>query len=252
MPGRNLDWIQIAAILLLVIGAIFLAMRFTENQSIEQITFRQNTHDKAKIQLPDGSIAWIRRGGEIIYPSQFKKKVRKICFIGEGYFEISSDAKHPFIIEAEGTLTRVLGTKFTLNANSKDSLVYLVLEEGKIEFAAIGSSKNEFHKVEPGQQVSFNKSNNKLKIQENKDLNYLSWKTKSYIFLNSPMEEIVKKVEEFYRVNFNTLPESLTKETFSTQFDSLYTLEQVLENLEIITEIKIEKVDNNYYFKPNS
>jgi ferric-dicitrate binding protein FerR (iron transport regulator) len=249
---KKWSWLQVAAIFMLMIGTTYLAIRFTRDHRIEQITLQQNTLDKAKIQLPDGSFVWVRRGGEVIFPAKFRRKERKIKFKGEGYFEIISDTKHPFIIEAEGTITRVLGTKFTLNTTNKDSIVYLVLEEGKIEFAAAGSGRKEYQKVEPGQQASFNRSNKKLKIQENKNLNYLSWKTKSYVFQNSPIDEIVKSLEEFYNVNFKKLPESLKKETFSTEFDSLYTLEQVLENLEIITETKIEKVGNNYYFIPNS
>lgn len=249
---RNWKWLRIAVVLLLIIGATYITTHYSRHRKVEMIVWHQNALENAKIQLPDGSIIWIRQGGEITYPSKFRGKERKIRFSGEAYFEIMSHPKNPFIIQAEGTITRVLGTKFNLNTSSDDSLIFLVLEEGAVEFAYAGSGKNEFTKVEPGQKLRFNKSDHKIYIEENKDLNYLSWKTKSYIYHDRPMNEIISDIECFYDINFNDLPETFSDEYFSFKFDSMNTLEQVLGNLEIITEAKIEKTGNNYYFKPNS
>lgn len=249
---QNWNWLQIAAILLLVVGATYLAIRFTGTTDVELITYKQDKFDKAQFQLPDGSTIWIREGGKVAYPSKFEGRERKIQFSGEGYFKITSDARHPFIIEGGGTVTRVTGTKFTLNTASIDSIVYLVLEEGKVEFAPAGFKKKDFMKVEPGQKLSFDKSNNNIEIKKNNDLNYLSWKTKSYKYLDKPIKDIVTDIEFFYNVRFEEMHASFSNELFSFEFDSLSALDEVLENLEILTESKIEKIGDNYYIKPNS
>jgi len=254
IPDKKMNtvWYKVAGMIILLIGAIYLTLRYSDKQKIIQLTYYQNKYDKENIKLPDGSIIWMRKGSYILYPSKFIRGDRKIEFKGEGYFEVVGDKKNPFIVEAEGTITRVTGTKFSLNTAGDDSLISLILEEGLVEFAPAAANDAEFKSLLPGEKLSYSKSNQTIRVQKNQDMNYLSWKTKSYKFNNNTLDEIIQGIETLYDVRFGKIPDKNTKERYKIEFDSTFVLEQIIENLEIITETSIDKMDDIYYFKPNS
>lgn len=107
------------------------------------------------IVLPDGSRVWLNASSRLIYPSRFEGKERRVYLSGEGYFEVSHDASHPFVVDNNFFTTTVLGTVFNVEAYSRNE-ANLVLVSGKVAVELRGDSAACI--VEPGQQAVFDDS----------------------------------------------------------------------------------------------
>ena len=66
--------------------------------------------------LSDGTKVWLNAESSLLYPKHFAGKERKVQLLGEGYFEVSHNAKCPFIVEAANLVATDLGTAFGIKA----------------------------------------------------------------------------------------------------------------------------------------
>lgn len=92
------------------------------------ISTQNNTYEKT---LPDGSRVFLNYNSTLTYPEGLPGDTRQVSLQGEAFFEVASDALHPFIIEANGTEIRVVGTSFNVNAYGK--IVRVDVKTGKVE-----------------------------------------------------------------------------------------------------------------------
>ena len=69
-----------------------------------------------QLHLGDGTIVWLNSASSISYPVAFRGNERRVKISGEAYFEVAKNPKMPFIVEANGTEVKVLGTHFNVSA----------------------------------------------------------------------------------------------------------------------------------------
>ncbi|UZJ66049.1 FecR family protein [Sphingobacterium sp. KU25419] len=72
-----------------------------------------------KLELSDGTKVWINAMSRLKFPESFGSGERKVQLEGEAYFEVSKDPDRPFIVQANGTDVKVLGTHFNVDAYNK-------------------------------------------------------------------------------------------------------------------------------------
>jgi ferric-dicitrate binding protein FerR (iron transport regulator) len=204
---------------------------------------------EGRIALSDGSIVWLREGSVLRAPKNFTGKSRKVIFKGEGYFEIQTNSDNPFIIEAGGTTTRVLGTKFSLNTNNADSSISLILDEGRVSFAMDGKPKKNSIILEPGERIRCNPETNEIHLERNTRLNHAAWKTKQLIFRNNRLHEIVNDIEDFYNIELHDIPQNLVNETYNFTIDSGTSLEKAIEIISLTIDHPIAKKGDFYYIQ---
>ena len=75
------------------------------------------------VTLPDQTKVTLNRYSSLTYPDRFKGDRRVVQLLGEAYFEVEKDARHPFIVKAEPVEIEVLGTHFNVEAYPADSEV---------------------------------------------------------------------------------------------------------------------------------
>ena len=91
-----------------------------------------------KLTLSDGTEVWLNANSRLAYPTVFNGRERKVELQGEAYFKVAHDARHPFIVDAGGMQTRVLGTEFNVDASdAKRPHVTLVQGSVKVSKANI-------------------------------------------------------------------------------------------------------------------
>lgn len=104
-------WIQVAATVLIMLSATLLVQYFiTDNNSDARFA------NQEKMILNDGTIVWINKTGTFTYYE--KEGARFASFSGEALFEVAKDPNSPFIISCGNISVKVLGTSFTLRADS--------------------------------------------------------------------------------------------------------------------------------------
>ena len=123
---------------LLIFSVWQLVSNFSSNSG-DYLTLETPMGSKMKTTLPDGTEVWQNAGTTLKYPSNFSERDRQVFLVGEAYFHVKSDEKHPFHVQTpEGTVT-VTGTRFNVSNYESDESYSVVLEEGKVSFTPKGA-----------------------------------------------------------------------------------------------------------------
>jgi transmembrane sensor len=191
--------------------------------------------NRSSVVLPDGSKVWINNGTKLIYPEKFKGKNRIVELEGEGFFDVTHDQTHPFIIKIGQNQIKVLGTKFAVVAYPNDRVIKAELISGQIQFDIKEKNQaNLFHTylMKPSQSLAFDKSTGKISQSKVEDSFYKYWINGVYEFKDETFEELAKKIERVYNVKVNFEEENLKKQLFSGTLsinDNIYTLMEVFK-----------------------
>ena len=86
------------------------------------------------VSLPDGSRVILNTGSTLQVAFSADRRRLKLLR-GEALFEVAHDASRPFEVTASGTVTRAVGTRFSVRTLSA-TRVALVVTEGRVEFSS--------------------------------------------------------------------------------------------------------------------
>jgi hypothetical protein len=158
--------------------------------------------------LPDNTIVWLSPGAQVQYPAVFSGSDRKISIKGACFLEVATDPDHPFIINSENLVTRVLGTSFRINDNGDPSTAEVVVLLGSVAVSGrvdskaqqhIASAEVILHKQEKGQ---FSKDGGQLVILKQAEVPEMRiWKKASLSFGNVAMVNIIAVLNRQFAVN---------------------------------------------------
>ena len=223
---------KIAATILLPLFILSTLFLYKENkkQESENMVVSTSEGERANITLPDGSIISLNEKSKLTYtPKTFSKKERNIQFDGEGYFNVSKDKEHPFLINAHGLQIKVLGTKFNLHARKAESSAELILEEGYVSFTSLKTS--DCVSIKPNQKAILDKVTGIIKIINNADIQKATaWKRKEMIFRNNSLAFVLQSIEKNYEINIKTT----YKDSISDPFTGTIPSSNLNEALEVI------------------
>jgi ferric-dicitrate binding protein FerR (iron transport regulator) len=110
----SFHWSRVAAILVLFLGIAALLV-YLKPFSQAYITFSNPSGSIQMIQLPDSSYVSLNANSTLRYAKYFKKR-RSLELTGEGYFKVTHDPSHPFIVKAGNVNVTVMGTSFNIKA----------------------------------------------------------------------------------------------------------------------------------------
>lgn len=195
-----------------------------------------------KEKLPDGSIATLNKSATISYPQRFGNNTRNVTIIGEAFFEVVPNAEKPFIIDANGTIIKVVGTSFNVKTSQQNTEV--IVETGIVEV----SKKSNTVTLHPKEKcmVSVN-SPNPIKDSLT-DMLYNYYRSQRFECLNISLKRVVAVLNEAYNANIVIANPDIENLKFNTNL-----INQKLEdNLDIIAEtleVSIEKSGDKFILK---
>lgn len=141
--GRRFPGWQVAAAVVLLICASLVVWQvrpktpgygydhLVEASSL-QLTETANTNAGPQlVLLPDGSRVTLARNSRISFAADLDKQANREVFLtGEAFFEVTGNPEHPFMVYADGLVTRVVGTSFSVQTGDKK--VSVIVETGKV------------------------------------------------------------------------------------------------------------------------
>ena len=191
----------------------------------------KNTNQKAIIlKLDDGSTVSLEKNSQVNYPQKFTGDKREVFLIGEAFFEVEKNPAKPFLVYANGTVTKVLGTSFRIKAYKDDPQVTVSVRTGKVTVyeksafdAAIlrgGHGEVAGMVVTPNQKVVFDCAAESLKkgiVEQPQPIVPTHSAAYSLVFEDTPASVVLKKLSEYYGIpiqfdetNFSKCPLTLT------------------------------------------
>ncbi len=82
--------------------------------------------------LEDGSVVFLGEQTSLHYPNHFAKNKREVTLEGKALFDISADAKKPFVIDTEPVVVEVIGTRFNIECIDGSSF-FLSVSSGEVK-----------------------------------------------------------------------------------------------------------------------
>ncbi len=122
------NFMKYAALVVIVLLCGFLLGNQEFNNEITMNEIFVPNGNRSSVVLPDGSKVWINNGTKLIYPEEFKGKNRIVELEGEGFFDVTHEKSHPFIVKIGQNRIKVLGTKFAVVAYPNDKLTRCAIE----------------------------------------------------------------------------------------------------------------------------
>lgn len=195
-------WSRIAAVALLPLIAIigFLILRTTENSALDDVTITTAFGSMSSTNLPDGSTVWLNANSSLKYNPDMNSGTRDVFLHGEAYFEVRSDAAHPFNVHTPYITVTAKGTEF--NVNAYDSIASVTLVNG-----LVGVEVNEQSlQLHPGEHLAI--TDGKPVINNNIDTaKYCCWRNGMLIFEDESLLNICNRLQQMYDVEFDIAPE---------------------------------------------
>ncbi len=198
----------------------------------------------SQIELSDGTLVTLNRDTKINYPDQFANDIREVSIEGEAFFEVTPNPNKPFIIHAGEALTvKVLGTSFSVNAYPENDRVEVIVASGKVEVSKLANP----HKItlDPGDKGTFINSSKQLTKSLNDDPNFLAWKTRTFIFNETALAEVIKQLNRVYRVQIELPDHKLDELLLNAHFEK-ETLDFILEVISTTHGLKVQKQAGHY------
>lgn len=184
---------------------------------------------KYQLVLSDGTVVWLNASSSLRFPIAFNGTDRAVELKGEGFFEVSKNAKKPFKVMLEqGAEIKVFGTAFNVNAYEDEQMVKATLIEGKI-----GLSFGEMQRdLVAGQQARIMKGQSSIVVADGIEMDeVVGWKNDLFVFKSLDIKSIMRQISRWYDVEVVYAGE-LGNETFSGVVSAKSNLSQVLKILE--------------------
>lgn len=186
-----------------------------------------------KVVLSDGTEVFLNSDSRLSYPTVFKGKERIVSLEGEGYFKVTRDTEHPFLVKSGKIQVRVLGTEFNVRSYSPDETC-VTLIEGKVTVSdTCGMSTTEMKAGQSARLVS----NGEFIVNDVDIQSFLYWKEGYFYFDDVTLVDMMKEIGRWYNIDiaFRTRKiMDLRMHFFANRHQDIYHLIELLNRMESV------------------
>jgi len=196
------------------------------------------------VALADGTLINLNAGSSLRYPNGFKAEGNREVFLtGEAYFQVSHDAKRPFLVHTDDLEIEVLGTHFNVQAYADEKNSNTLLVNGVVQVKQ-KSNPEDAVVLKPGMQASYTQGSKTLEIASVNTAPYIAWVKGQLYFDQADFPQIARILERKFDVQIQVNNTALKKEKFTAKFKA-ESLEQILKSFN-------ESYPFNYDIKQNT
>lgn len=149
------------------------------------------------------------------------------------FFEVTPNSEQPFIVDASGLSVKVLGTSFSVQTSDQGNEISVILVEGKVSLN--NAHEKELVQLHPNQKADYFVNDEHYTVTEVDSERLTSWRKGIIFYDNASLDEIVRLIEQTYKVSLiYTRPEN-DDQRFSGAFLKTQKLETVLQQTNKLT-----------------
>ncbi len=150
-----------------------------------------------RLLLPDGSRVWLNAESSLRFPTSFASSERLVELTGEGYFEVASNTKQPFVVATASQRVTVLGTHFNVQAYADQAHTSTTLLEGSVQV----SGKAGRSLLAPGEQCRLNGQTGGMQKLQVDTEEVVAWKNGYFIFNETYLADVLRQLGRWYNVD---------------------------------------------------
>jgi len=240
-------WIGIAALLFVLTGVYFYHSYITALfNTTAKYQLTSATTERKQLQLADGTKVWLSPNSKLSYPAKFEENERRVTLDGEAFFEVTHDAKHPFIIKSGDVSTTVLGTSFNVTAYTKQHTINVTLVTGKVAVALNDNNNTKRDTIVANQRLIIDKTTSSItKVNYPDAAAFLDKRLGLYDYKGAALQEVTKDLENQYSIIIQLDPD-LVNRTFYGNLNMTAPLNETLNKLSTVMETKWKKDGGQY------
>ncbi|PWJ58070.1 uncharacterized protein DUF4974 [Dyadobacter jejuensis] len=181
-------------------------LMLSNDSKLEWVQIVNKNKPGIDIKLADGSQVYLHQNSTLKYPKNFAEApLRQVTLEGMARFDIHKDPSRPFLVYAQGLVTKVLGTSFIVKAPKGDTKVTVSVNSGKV---SLYSKREESKAAEngivltPNQQAVFETKTTtfaKSVVDHPEVLDKVA--PPSFYFNNESAVNIFKSIEQAYGID---------------------------------------------------
>jgi ferric-dicitrate binding protein FerR (iron transport regulator) len=175
------------------------------------------------VVLSDSSKVTLDRGARISYaPSFSNTEKREVYLSGNAFFQITKNPMKPFMVHANGIITKVLGTSFKVQTDLASNGVTVEVVTGRVEVykqpvsaaAKTENSKDDGVILTPNQKVVYSGGKNVFETslveepvpieKENKKI-----AKEDFVFEDAPLRTVIQAIEKIYGIKVEVENEAI-------------------------------------------
>lgn len=187
------------------------------------------------VVLADGTRVWLNAASSLRFPTHFNGTERVVELSGEAYFEVSGDARRPFIVKTSCSRIRVLGTSFNVNAYTDMPGERTTLASGAVNVAPAKDGPGVV--LRPGYQATVQQGA-AVKVARADIEEALAWKNGLFIFNAASLGDILQQLKHWYDVDIKCESGIAQQLHFTGRINRYENIAGVLELLEMTGKIK--------------
>ncbi len=247
LESRSTFWrkqsFQLAATLLLLIGAIWLYKTYQTAKTVQPIRESRLAVKPGLINrfilLSDGTKVVLHGHSQLQVDPDFNKKQRTVHLTGEAYFDVAHQAHSPFVIYTGQIKTTVLGTAFNIKAWPQQKDITVSVARGKVK---VEGPNKVLALLTSDKQFTYNTEN----ATSNEKLIEITptWMQDDVTFDDLPFKDIASILSKRYMQSIQFASPELEKCRFTGRFTGTETLEEALKTLTITSNSQF-KFDND-------
>lgn len=254
-------WLAVACVLLLMVGMVSRVIWNSDNRDdLITTVIKAPAGSISEVKLPDGTKVWLNAGSKLTYKKHFSKNTREVFLIGEAFFDVVKDARHPFIVTTSSLRLKVIGTAFNVRSFQNDKTSEASLIRGSIEVMLLNNPDKKII-LKPSEKITV-RNPQQLNAQDAKavlsidqlplitlnNVHYqeadslpaeAQWIENRLVFTSEKFEDLANRMERYFEVSIRFEDENVKKLIFSGGFKD-----------ESINEaMKALQVTGNFHFK---
>lgn len=196
-----------------------------------------DANQQMHLQLADGSQVWLEKNGKLRYQKDFSGSVREVQLTGEAFFEVAKNPHKPFIVYANGLVTKVLGTSFSIKAQANAPTVTVAVKTGVVSVYAQQPSPAQAKAMVllPNQKAVFQCSNAALNktLVEKPTIVLPKQEVQRFVFEDAPAVVVFGALEKAYGVKVIFDEATLQNCNLTISLDD----EDLFQKLEVICKV---------------
>ncbi len=243
-------WLRVAASILIAV-ALGYGLLKSDIMGHSRSVYKTEAGQKTTIILPDNTTVTLNGNSSLSYRDNWnEEKFRSVDLSGEAYFEVTSNAQKPFVVNTAGISIKVLGTTFNVKSYDEDERVETTLVEGKVSIEKMtkGHPAHEIIELSPDQKATFNKESRKIILEQVKPESEAAWIRGSLVFEDEPFSEIIKDLERLYGVKIFVKDKAALQCTFNIRLEG-ESLEEVLKLFSLSEDVKYRIEDRQAWIE---
>ncbi len=231
-------WLFVAAMLcaILSIGS-FLLGKLSGSQASDTVLLAAEG-SIGKYTLPDGTHLWLNGGSTLTYSGDFNESgERRVSIDGEAYFEVTRNARRPFVVEMESMDVTVLGTSFSARSCSYADTEEVILLSGKVEVESplLGRPIT----IKPDQRITLDRMSRDVLVEPADAKAYCRWIKPSATFDNEPLSDILRLISRRYGMEMTVDDSAWMDSRLSITINSSQSLDEVISIIEHLLPVEI-------------